>query len=158
MLRSILVGAEGVILRPNWDAYAASKPIWEGLSLIKELSAVSRLVVAVGVTDSDRASFFLRTEGIKASVVPILKENATLDRWEAQWKIVERQRAQGPIDFVITSYGPVFQKCLISDQAALMFGSKGAFIGTEEIAPWTQIESEMDRRLEIKANDEEQKV
>jgi hypothetical protein len=142
MAGPLLVGAEGVLLIEDKGSYAASRPITEGIELAMQLFhfPTSRMVVLTGLVDTDGAQHFCRIHGLaKAAVVGINPEDKIEDPWTAQWYSIERERAAGPINMVLTSYPEVFERCMESHQPVLLFGRRGS-VGTLDTRPsWGQL-------------------
>jgi hypothetical protein len=148
MAGPLLVGAEGVIIIPDDDSYAAGRPIVEGLELIMQLShfPTTRTAIMVGLVDPEPADYFCKINGLpKAQVLPIRAQDRHDEPWMAQWYCIERERASGPINMVITSYPEVWKRCMGSHQPALMFARRGS-LGTLEPRPtWEELHAKVIR-------------
>lgn len=144
----LVVGAEEVLLVRDGESYAASRPIVEGIELTKQLFSfpTSRAVVIAGVTDPVGPTHFCHIHGLaKVNLVTIAPEDKDADIGDAQWYAIERQRANGPVNLVVTAYPEVFERCLASHQPAVLFGRRGS-VGTLDTRPsWADLHGKVVR-------------
>src|SRR5665647_2047254 len=129
MAGTLLVGAEGVILTADSESYGASRPIHEGLELVLQIRTfpTARTVVMVGVEDTEMAEHWMKLQALKGvTVVGINPEDREEDPGLAQWYIIERQRANGPINLVLTAHEDVYERCVTTHQPVLLYGRKGS--------------------------------
>jgi hypothetical protein len=151
MAGPLIVGAEDVILVPNRESYAASRPVTEGLELILQLKVfpTSRLIVLAGTEDEQGADHFCKLNGLMgASAVGIFPEDRHEEPWLAQWYNISRQRAAGPIRMVITSYPEVYEKCGESHQPVLLFARYGMIAHASDPESWDQLTARVKRSRE----------
>ncbi len=144
----LLVGAEGVILVPNAESYAAGRPIVEGLELVTQLMhfPTTRTVVLCGIVDTKPADYFCKINGLaKVSIVGIKAEDRHEDPALAQWYTIERERAARPVNMVVTAYEDVYKRCKASHQPVLLFGRRGSLGSLEERATWEQLHAQVIR-------------
>lgn len=155
MAGPLIVGAEGVILIRDDQSYGASRPIMEGLELVTQLMhfPTSRTVVVVNETELEGIGHFLKINGLgKASAAAIAMEDKNEDPAIAQWYVIERLRAAGPIGMVLTAYPEVYKRCVGSHQPVLLFGRRGA-LGSPEVRPsWDQLHERVIRRRDAEAD------
>ena len=151
----LIVGAEGVILQPD-DAYASSRPILEGLELVlmMEKFPTSQLTVVCNTDDQTAAEYFVKMNGLpKARIVLTAVEDEELPTADAQWHTIQRERAKGPLNYVLTAYKQVYTHCVQTHQAALLFGRKGA-LSTMETAPsWEELHDRVKMTKEARLGD-----
>ena len=136
------MGAEGVILLPDNSAYASSRPINEGLELVLLLEKfpTSQVTIVCHTDDSSAADYFVRMNGLPhARVLLTTAEDQDEPIPVAQWNAINRIRAQGPVNLVLTSYKDVYTRCMQSYQGALLFGRKGALSTMEEAPSWQDL-------------------
>ena len=148
MAGPLLVGAEGVILMPDADSYAAGRPIIEGLELVVQLTPFpsTRTLIMAGIVDTGPADYFCKVNGLpKVDVVGIKAEDRHEDPALAQWYTIERCRAAGPINMVITAYPAVFERCKASHQPVLLFARRGSLGELEEREPWEELHAKVIR-------------
>ena len=154
MAGTLVVGAEGVILVKDEQSYGASRPLTEGLELVMQLMhhPTTRTVVVVGETDTEGIGHFLKIHGLgRAGSKAINVEDKNIDPALAQWYVINRIRAQGPIGLVLTAYPEVYNKCVISHQPCLLFGRKGALGAPEQRASWNELHERVLKRLNAEA-------
>jgi hypothetical protein len=138
----LVVGAEGVILLPDKEAYASSRPLIDGLELVLQLEKfpTSQLTIVCHTQDADAAGYFVKMNGLPhARVLLTTPEDQEEPVQAAQWNAINRVRAQGPVNVVLTSYKDVYTRCVQSYQAALLFGRKGALAGLEDKPTWGEL-------------------
>ena len=136
------VGAEGVILLRDEDSYAASRPHHAGLELVTALMHLPlvQLYVHVDTEDIVGAEYFMRMNGIpSASVVPLTPSDRSEEPWMSQWLAIERERSKGPLTLVLTAWGEVFERCLGTYQAALLYARRGGVETIGELPSWDQL-------------------
>lgn len=147
----LLVGAEGVILLPDYQAYGASKPLMDGLELVMQLMhfPTTRTVVLTNQVETSNATYFCRLNGLaKVAVIGISAEDEAEDPALAQWYAIDRCRAQGPVNMVLTSHTEVFERCTSSHQPVLLFGRRGS-LGTQRARPeWGDLHERVIRSRE----------
>jgi hypothetical protein len=138
----LIVGAEGVILLADPAAYASSRPLNEGLELVLQLEKfpTSQLTIICHTQADTDADYFIRMNGLPhARVLLTAVEDKDEPIAVAQYNAINRMRAQGPVNLVLTSYKDVYTRCVQSYQAALLFGRKGALSTMEEAPSWSDI-------------------
>lgn len=138
----LIVGAEGVILLPDNEAYASSRPLIDGLELVLQLEKfpTSQLTVVCHTQDASAADYFVRMNGLPhARVLLTTPEDQDQSIAVAQCNAINRCRAQGPVNVVLTAYKDVYTRCVQSYQAALLFGRKGALSTMEEAPSWQDL-------------------
>ena len=148
MAGTLLVGAEGVIIVPSAESYAAGRPITEGLELVLQLMhfPTTQTSVLVGLVDTTPADYFCKINGLaKAGLVGIAKEDRHEDPAMAQWYAIERMRARGPLNMVLTSYSDVWVRCTETHQPALLFARRGALGTLGERKPWEDLHAQVVR-------------
>lgn len=148
---TLIVGAEGVILIPDEDSYGASRPLMEGLELVMMLRhyPTTRTVITVGVEDTEMPEHFMKINGLpQVNVVGIAPEDRHEDPGTAQWYIIERQRAAGPIGLVLTAWQSVYERCKASHQPVLLFGRRGALGAMPERPTWDELHMRVQRHRE----------
>lgn len=142
MAGPLLVGAEGVVLVPGKGAYASSRPLPEGLELVMMLKhfPTSSTHLMVGTEDLDSAGHFIKIHGLKeVGVVGITPEDRVVEPATAQWNIVQRHRSRGPVNLVLTAYREVYERCISTRQAVLLYGRLGV-VGTLDTGqPWQDL-------------------
>lgn len=148
-----------MLLRPDPDSYAASRPINEGLELIMMLEKFpTSQVTVVCNTDSTltEAAYFMRMNGLpKAQVVFTAVEDKDERPALSQWHAINRLRARGPINLVVTSYREVYERCTQSHQAVLLFGRTGALSSmVEEHPAWEDLHARVLATKEARLADE----
>lgn len=144
MAGPVLVGAENVILVEDADSYAASRPVTEGIELVVQLRGfpTSKLVVITGQEDTKATDHFCKLNGITgANVLGIAPEDRDIDPADAQWYVIERERARGPIGLVITAYPGVLQRCMSTAQPAILFARRGSLGELELPLTWRDLHS-----------------
>jgi hypothetical protein len=158
----LLVGAEGVILVPDFDSYAASRPITEGLELVMQLMHFpsTRTSVMVGLVDETPADYFCKINGLsKVGILPIRPQDRHDEPALAQWYCIERQRASGPINMVLTSYLDVYRRCQASHQPALLFARRGSVGSLEPRSTWEELHAKVirsrDAAVEVRSEPQE---
>lgn len=142
MAGPLIVGAEGVLLVPDEDSYAASRPVTEGIELVMQLGhfPTSNTMVLVSTVDTEVGEYFCRMHGLaKAGVVGIAPEDKVVEAPTAQWYAIERLRAKGPINLVLTGHALVYEKCRKSHQAVLLFGRRGSVPEFEPQPTWDEL-------------------
>lgn len=150
---TLLVGAENVILVPD-QAYASSRPIPEGLELVLKLRTfpITRTIVMVGTQDAEAALHFCRLNGLPTvDIDTVLPEDEDLDSAEAQWNLIQRRRAGGPIPLVITAYPRVYQLCTTSHQPVLLYGRRGGLYESEGQPSWDELHNRVTKHREALA-------
>lgn len=138
----LIIGAEGVLLDPEPDAYGSSRPIDEGIELARQLKEfpTSRTTVVVGTEDLTAAEYFMRLHRLAhVEVVGFLPQDRSEDPWMAQWNVIERLRVNGPINLVLTAYVDVWQHCATTHQAALLFTRVGGLAAIGERPTWAEL-------------------
>ena len=158
MAGTLLVGAEGVILIPDQEAYGASRPIHEGLELVLQLKnfPTGRLVVLVGEEDTKLAEHWVKVQGLKgAGVVGIAAEDRHEDPDLAQWYAIERQRSAGPINMVLTAYQSVYDCCKVTHQPVLLFGRRGAIGSLDNRFTWDDLHNRVIRTRDAAVEEDE---
>jgi hypothetical protein len=138
----LFVGAEGVILHPDENAYAASRPINEGLELVMQLEKfpTSSLTILCNTESQMDAEYFVKMNGLPhARVVLTSPEDRNEWPYLSQWAAINRERAKGPVNLVLTSYREVWDRCVQSYQACLLFGRRGALSTIETALSWEQL-------------------
>jgi hypothetical protein len=151
----LIIGAEGVLLQPDGSSYAASRPVTEGLELALALKPfpTSRTTVVAATEDLDGADRFLKLNGMAhASLVGIAVEDHDEPTWLAQWHAIKRLRAGGPVSMVLTAFPDVWQQCVQSHQAVLLFARPGAVGAPETGATWAELSMRIDRKREALAD------
>lgn len=152
----LLVGAEGVIIVPSAESYAAGRPITEGIELVMQLMhfPTSRTAVLVGLVDTTPADYFCKIHGLaKAGLIGIAKEDRHDDPALAQWYAIERVRAQGPINMVLTAYSDVWVRCTETHQPALLFARRGSLGTLGERKPWEALHAQVVRSRDATVED-----
>jgi hypothetical protein len=142
MAGPLIVGAEGVLLVPDQESYAASRPITEGIELTMQLGhfPTSNTVVLVSTVDTEVGMYFCRMHGLsKSTVVGIAPEDKTIEAPTAQWFAIERLRAKGPINMILTAYALVYERCRRSHQPVILFGRRGSLAGLEGQSTWDEL-------------------
>lgn len=153
----LIVGAEGVILTPD-KAYASSRPINEGLELIMMLDKfpTSSLTFVCNTDQETEATYFVKMNGFpKARVLLTPREERDEYPEAAQWNAINRERAKGPINLVVTSYREVYDNCCRTRQAALLFGRKGALSTLGEQPSWRELSERVKANKEARLEDDE---
>lgn len=148
MAGPLLVGAEGVILVPDAESYAAGRPIVEGLELVAQLThfPVTRTAILAGIIDIGPADYFCKVNGLpKVDVVGIRVEDRHEEPALAQWYSIERQRVAGPINMVITAYPAVYERCKASHQPVLLFARRGSLGELEARETWEALHAKVIR-------------
>jgi hypothetical protein len=138
----LIVGAEGVILLPDMSAYASSRPLNDGLELILQLEKFPTTLTTVlcHTQNQTDAEYFCKMQGLPhAKVMLTNPEDVDEPVPVAQWNLIQRIRAQGPVNLVVTSYKDVYTRCVQSYQAALLYGRKGALSTMEEAPSWQDL-------------------
>jgi hypothetical protein len=133
----LVVGAENVILIPDGDNYGAARPLSEGLELVMQLRhhPTTRTTVTINSVDTKMAEHFMRIHGLKdVAVRGIAAEDVREDPAVAEWYVIERIRAAGPVNMVITAHPEVYMRCMDSHQPCLLFGRRGS-LGTQGDRP-----------------------
>lgn len=137
-----MVGAEGVILLPDKEAYASSRPLNEGLELVMQLEKfpTSQLTIICHTEDKMDCEYFIRMNGLPhARILLTTPEDKDEPVPLAQWNAINRCRAQGPVNIVLTAYKDVYTRCVQSYQAALLFGRKGALSSLDNKPTWNEL-------------------
>lgn len=152
----LIVGAEWVILKPDHDAYASSQPILEGLELLlmMEKFPTSQVTIICDTDDQTSAEYWIKMNGLpKARIVLTAPEDEEADTDEAQWHAIQRERAKGPLNYVLTAYKKVYTHCVQTHQAALLFGRKGALATMESAPSWDELHSRVKQTKEARLGD-----
>lgn len=142
MAGPLIVGAEGVVLVPDKDSYSASRPIDGGMELLLQLRnfPTSTVHLVVGQVDTTAAKNWCMVQGLKGvNVVPIAPEDEFEEPWLAQWYAIERLRAAGSINLVITAYTEVFERCLASYLACSLYGRLGLVRVVDAVPSWDDL-------------------
>jgi hypothetical protein len=84
----------------------------------------------------------------QVSVVPIAVEDADLKLETAQWHAIERQRAAGPVNMVLTAYPYVFEMCSRTHQAVLLYGRRGGLEDIPKPESWDTLQERSRQRRE----------
>jgi hypothetical protein len=151
----LFVGAEGIILRPNRKIIADAIPITEGLELVTALMHdVTRLVV-FAATDSERdLTYFCKMNGLpKAQVVIEPPEDRCETYDDSQWNALSRERARGPINLVITGYKSIYEQCLATRQAVILFGRRGTVGTLDSTKSWDELQDAVKSAREAGINE-----
>ena len=138
----LIVGAEGVILLPDPTAYASSRPLNDGLELVLLLEKfpTSKVTILCHTQNQVDAEYFCKMQGLPHAQVMITSpEDMEEPVAVSQWKLIQKIRAQGPVNCVLTSYKDVYTRCVQSYQAALLYGRKGALSTMEEAPSWQDL-------------------
>lgn len=139
MAGTLCVGAEGVLILPGKGSYASGKPIPEGIEMVMRLKA-GITVVIVDTQDIAGAEYFCTMHGLPGvTVVGSLPEDKEEEPAVSQWYGIERQRSKGPIHTVITGYGFVYQRCVLTHQSVLLFGRRGALGSLDTSTSWEDL-------------------
>jgi hypothetical protein len=150
----LLVGAEGVLLVPEEDEpYASSRPVLEGIELVMQLKhfPTSNTTIIVHTQDVEGAAYFIKINGLpETGCVPTALEDKYEEPAMAQWYAIERQRAMGPVRFVVTAYKEVYERCLISHQPVLLFGRMGSVGSLDGPVPWEDLHARIQRQRDAK--------
>lgn len=144
----LLVGAEGVILVPSAESYASSRPLTEGLELVMQLMhfPTTRTSVMVGLVDTEPADYFCKINGLaRVGILPIRVQDRHDEPALAQWYCIERQRAAGPINMVLTAFPEVWRRCMASHQPALLFARRGSLGSLEPRSTWEELHAKVIR-------------
>jgi hypothetical protein len=153
----LIVGAEGVILLPDKEAYASSRPIQEGLELVlmlKDFPTSSHTVIC-RTKDQTAAEYFMKMNGLpKADVILTAVEDENEHPAIAQWHAINRARARGPVNLVITAHREVFERCTQSSQPVMLYGRRGALSTLDAQTSWEEIHSQVRATKEIRLDDE----
>lgn len=142
MAGPLLVGAEHVIIVPDAESYAAGRPIMEGIELVMQMMhfPTSRTSLLAGIVDTEPIKYFAKINGLaKCGIVGIKAEDRNEDPAEAQWYAIERLRAGGPINMVLTAYPYVYERCMGSHQPVLLFARRGSLGALEGHRPWEEL-------------------
>lgn len=100
----------------------------------------SSVTVLTDTKDTDGADYFCKINGLPGcNVVGIAPEDVGEDKGTAQWYAIERQRAKGPINLVVTAYKEVYERCLMTHQPVLLFGRRGSLGSLDSTATWGQL-------------------
>jgi hypothetical protein len=153
----LVVGAEGVLLLPDKDAYASSRPIEEGLELVYMLREfpTSVVIIICHTEDQEAAEYFMRMQALpKARVVTTAPEDRSEHAQTAQWHAINRERARGPVNLVLTAFREVHENCLHNHQTSLLFGRKGALAMLETQIPWEDQHERVKMTKEARINGE----
>lgn len=156
----LIVGAEGVILTPD-EAYAASRPINEGLEMVMQLEKfpTSSLIIICNTDMEREAQYWIRMNGLPQARIAL---TAVEDREEtaaaAQWAVIQRERAKGPINLVLTSYKEVYTHCIQTHQSCLLYGRKGALSTLGEAPSWSQVHDRVLATKEARLDDGEENI
>jgi len=151
MAGPLLVGAEGVLLIPDGESFGASRPIMEGIDLVLQLRhfPTARTIVTVGASDTEESERWCKMNALpEVAVVGIAPEDRHLPPDLAQWYVVERQRAKGPLHLVLTAYETVFERCKLSHQPVLLFARRGALGAAPAAVSWDELHAQVVRRRE----------
>ncbi len=161
MAGPLLVGAEHVIIVPDAESYAAGRPIMEGIELVMQMMhfPTTRTSLLVGIIDTEPATYYAKINGLaKCGIVGIKAEDRHEDPALAQWYTIERLRAAGPINMVVTAYDAVYQRCRRSHQPVLLFARRGSLGTLEDRKPWEELHAGVvrsrDAAVEAIANDD----
>lgn len=144
----LLVGAEGVIIVPDSESYAAGRPINEGIELVMQLMhfPTTRTAIMVGLVDPEPADYFCKINGLaKVGIVPIRAQDRHDEPPLAQWYCIERQRAAGPVNMVLTAFPEVYKRCMASHQPALLFARRGSLGSLESRSTWEELHAKVIR-------------
>lgn len=151
---TLAVGAEDVILVQNFESYASSRPIDDGLELVLQLKTfpTSMVVIVVAVENTAPGEYFVKLNGLNgANVVGVVPEDRYLEPWEKQWYAIERLRSKGPIRLVVTAHPEVYMRCVHTHQPVLMFARRGS-LGIETLRPsWDSLVAQVHKRRELEA-------
>lgn len=162
MAGPLIIGAEDVILVKDKNAYASSRPVIEGITLVEQLRGFPTTSVTVigHVKDGNQLDYFCKSNGVKKPTVAVV-DIADLDEDPAvaQWHVIQRLRSRGPVGMVITAYPYVFEHCSMHYQAVVLFGRRGGLERVEEFEPWNSLQGRLvksrDVRLELEELNEE---
>lgn len=140
MAGTLLVGAEGVILAPRRDTpYASSRVIQSGIEIVRQLTQY-RLAVVANTEDISGVEWFCRFNGLaKANVIGIAPEDVGIEPAEAQWNMIQRERARGPLNLVLTSFVGTFQHCKSTRQSVLLYGRQGSLGSLDAQPTWDDL-------------------
>lgn len=153
----LIVGAEGVILLPDKTAYASSRPLNDGLELVLQLEKfpTTHVTILCHTKDETDAAYFVKMNGLPhARVMLTNPEDIDQPVPVAQWNLIQRIRAQGPVNLVLTSYKDVYTRCVQSYQASLLFGRKGALSTMEDIPTWDNLHEQVKATRAARLKDE----
>ena len=153
---TLVVGAENVILQADEEAYASSRPILEGLELVlmMEKFPTSQLIIICNTDDETAANYWVKMNGLpKARIILIAPEDADSATDVAQWHAIQRERARGPLNYVLTAYKTVYTHCVQTHQAALLFGRKGALSSMETALSWEELHDRVKSTKEARLGD-----
>lgn len=158
MAGPLLVGAEDIILVSNKKTFGSSRPLMEGLELVTMLKhfPTSRTVVMVEIEDVKTADTWVKMHGLKEVIVVGIPPE---DRYEppdvAQWYTIERQRALGPVNLVLTAFPEVYRRCTASHQPVLLYGRRGAVISEEDRPTWDELHASVMRSREAAVEEDD---
>jgi hypothetical protein len=153
----LVVGAEGVILLPDKSAYASSRPLLDGLELVLQLEKfpTSQLTIICHTADGTNADYFCKMNGLPhARVLLTAPEDADEPIAVAQFNAINRIRAQGPVNVVLTAYKDVYTRCVQSYQGALLFGRKGALSTLEDVPSWQELHDKVKQVKQARLDNE----
>lgn len=153
----LIVGAEGVILLPDKSAYASSRPLNEGLELVLQLEKfpTTHVTILCHTKEEQDAAYFVKMNGLPhARVMLTNPEDIDEPVQVAQWNLIQRIRAQGPVNTVLTAYKDVYTRCVQSYQACLLYGRKGALSTMEEAPSWQDLQDQVRATKAARLKDE----
>lgn len=154
MAGPLVIGAEGVVLVPNKDTYGSSRPIEEGLELVLMLKEfpTSSTTVITHTEDKAAAEIWMKLNGLpKAAVVITHPVDVDLEPSEAQWHQIQRERARGPVNLVLTAFRDVYERCTQAHQPVLLFGRRGS-VGSLDVPPsWDEVHARVQFSREANA-------
>lgn len=157
----LLVGAEGVVLVPDGEAYGASRPLMEGLALVMQMMhhPTTRTTVMVNQVNTTMAEHWMKIHGLtNVGVRGIAPEDKDEDPGLAEWYVVERLRSAGPVNLVLTAYPEVYSRCTATFQPVLLYGRRGTLGAPEQRETWDELHAKVvrHREAEVETMDHDQ--
>lgn len=153
----LFVGAEGVILLPDKESYAASRPVNEGLELVLMLKEfpTSSLTVICHTDNQEGAEHFVRMHGLpRARVLTTPAEDRAEYTAQAQLHALNRERARGSINLVLTAFKEVYDRCTVAHQNVLLFSRRGALASLGDQIPWDDMQARVKMANEARIEEE----
>ena len=117
----------------------------------------STLTVLCNTENQTEAEYFVKMNGLaRAKVILTAPEDREEYPAIAQWHAINRERAKGPVNIVLTSHKEVYTRCVQTGQACLLFGRKGALSTMEEAPSWGELHDRVKAIKEARLDDEKE--